>query len=381
VGSDDLSILLVLSHLVPHSIKFLVKRLSLTTWSILALTAGLGLGILGHEMASPTFDRIGEWTKTIGNLWIAALQLTVLPLVITHLLATIAGVGAKSVGKLGIRAFLLFLGMLLASGLFTIILTPLFLSRFSLGPGTVATLKAAAASSTTGSSIAAEPNASTISITDWISGLLPTNILEAGVRGDIFSLLLFTGFFALAVTRLPPDRHLLLTTLFQGLAEAMLQLVRWVLVATPIGVFALAYVLALKTSVSTGGILGAYILIVSVIMVLFTLLLYPFSAFVSRTRISDFARGVAPAQFVAVSSRSSIAALPALVEGGRDRLHLPSTGKVPCEAAVADDTRAGPGVRNSPAVARILSDACAVWEAQEGYASREVSQLTEVPVT
>ena len=303
-----------------------MKRLSLTTWSLLALTAGLGLGILGHEIAAPIFDRVGEWTKTIGNLWVAALQLTVLPLVITHLLATIAGAGAKSVGKLGIRAFLLFVGMLLASGLFAIILTPLFLSRFSPGPDTVATLKSAAASSTTGNSIAAEPNASTISISEWISRLLPTNILEAGVRGDIFSLLLFTGFFALAVTRLPPDRHLLLTDVFRGLAEAMLQLVRWVLVATPLGVFALTYVLALKTGISTGGILGAYILIVSVIMVVFTLLLYPFTALVGKTRISDFARGVAPAQLVAVSTRSSIAALPALVEGGRDHLHLPSTG-------------------------------------------------------
>ena len=302
-----------------------MKRLSLTTWSILALIAGLGLGILGHELASPTFDRIGEWTKTIGNLWLAALQLTVLPLIITHLLATIAGAGVKAVGKLGLRAFLLFVGMLFAAGLFAIILTPLFLSRFSPGPDTVATISAAAASSTTAGSTAAQPNAAPDSITAWISRLLPTNILEAGVRGDIFSLLLFAGFFALAVTRLPPDRHLLLTNVFQALAEAMLQLVRWVLVATPIGVFALTYVLALKTGIATGGILGAYILIVSVIMLLFTVLLYPFSAFMSRTRLSDFARGVAPAQLVAVSTRSSIASLPALVEGGRDRLRLPDT--------------------------------------------------------
>ena len=303
-----------------------MKRLSLTVWSIIALTSGLGLGILGHETASPIFARAGEWIKPIGSLWVSALQLTVLPLVITHLLATVSSAGAKSIGKLGVRTFLLFLSLLLAAGLFAILLTPLFLSRLSLDSGTVVTMSAAAASAKEGGTLAAASNTAPASITDWLSRLLPTNLVEAGARGDIFPLLLFTGFFALAVTRLPPERHRLLTDIFQSLADAMLQLVRWILVATPLGVFALTYDLALKTGSSTGGILGAYIVIVSVIMILFTILLYPLSAFIGGTRIADFARAVAPAQLVAVSTRSSIASLPALVEGGRDLLRLPSTG-------------------------------------------------------
>jgi Na+/H+-dicarboxylate symporter len=119
-----------------------VKRLSLTTWSIIALAAGLGLGILGHETASPAFERLGQFIKPIGSLWVSALQLTVIPLVITHLLATVSGAGAKSVGKLGLRTLLLFLCMLLAAGLFAIFLTPIFLSYLSLDPATVATLNA-----------------------------------------------------------------------------------------------------------------------------------------------------------------------------------------------------------------------------------------------
>ena len=302
-----------------------MKRLSLTTWSIIALAAGLGLGIVGHETSSPALTRLGEWARIGGSLWVAALQLTVLPLIITHLLATITAAGAKSVGRVGIHAFLLFVGMLIASGLFAIILTPILLKQLNLGPDTAATLSAAAATSTAPTPVAADTNSSSVSIGDWITNLLPTNLMEAGVKGDIFALLLFAGFFALAVTRLPDDRHLLLTNVFQGLADAMLQLVRWVLVATPVGVFALTYVLALKTGVSTGGILGAYVVIVSIILLLFTLLLYPLSAFAGRTRMIDFIRAVAPAQLVALSTRSSIASLPALVEGGRDHLRLPST--------------------------------------------------------
>jgi Na+/H+-dicarboxylate symporter len=303
-----------------------VKRLSLTTWSILALTAGLSLGIVGHKVASPGFERLGEWTQALGKLWIAALQLTVLPLVITNLLATISGAGAKSVGKLSLRAIFVFGGLLIAAGLFAIILTPLFIARLSLDPNTATTLNTLAASAKGTGPTAAQTDAAPASTAEWVGRMLPTNLLEAGANGDLFTLLLFTGFFGLAVTRLPTESHLLLTNVFQGLADAMLQLTRWIVVASPIGVFALTYVLALKTGISAGGILGTYILIVSSMMLLFTVFLYPLTAFAGRTRISDFARAVAPSQLVAISTRSSIAALPAMIEAGRDRLRLPSTG-------------------------------------------------------
>ena len=303
-----------------------MKRLSLTTWSILALVAGLGLGIWGHETGSTVLARAGEWIKPLGSMWVSALQLTVIPLVITNLLATISGAGAKSVGKLGVRTFALFLTMLLAAGVFAIFLTPLFLSRLSLDPNTVATMSEAAAAARESGTLAAAANNAPVSISDWLSRLLPTNLVEAAGRGDIFPLLLFAGCLALAVTRLSFERQLLLTNIFQGLADAMLQLVRWILVAAPVGVFALTYGLALKTGASAGGILGAYIVIVSIAMLLFTLLLYPVTALAGRTRLIDFARGVAPAQLVAVSTRSSIASLPALVEGAKDRLRLPSAG-------------------------------------------------------
>ena len=301
-----------------------MKRPSLTIQSLIALAAGLGLGILGHEWAAPAFEKVALGAKAVGAIWVATLQLTVLPLVITHLLAAISGTGAKSVGKLGLRAFVLFLLMLIASGLFAIFLTPPLVARLSVDADAVRSLSAAAAPGDGLGPGAAPANAESTSA-DWMSKL-PTNLLEAAMKGDIFPLLLFTAFFAVAVTRLPEERYQLLTKIFQGLAEAMLQLIRWVLVATPLGVFALTYMLAFRTGGSVGGVLGAYVLIVSVLLLLFTLLLYPVTAFVGRTNIRKFARAAAPAQMVAVSTRSSIAALPAMIEGGRNHLQLPPTG-------------------------------------------------------
>jgi Na+/H+-dicarboxylate symporter len=303
-----------------------MKRPPLTVQSLIAFATGLGLGIVGHELALPGFEKVAIGAKAVGALWVAALQLTVLPLVITHLLAAICGSGAGSVGKLGIRAFVLFVIMLIGAGLYATFLTSPLVARLPLDHSEVSSLGPAGTSADSPRSAVASANAQPASVADWISTLLPSNLLEAGLRGQIFPLLLFTAFFALAVTRLPEDRYELLTKIFQSLSEAMLQLTRWLLVATPIGVFALTYVLALRSGGSAGGVVGAYIIIVSALLLLFTLLLYPFTALAGRTKVSDFARAVAPSQMVAASTRSSIAALPALVEGGRDCLHLPSTG-------------------------------------------------------
>jgi len=51
--------------------------------------------------------------------------------------------------------------------------------------------------------------------------------------------------------------------------------------------------------------------------------LYPAAAWGGGLSLKDFARAALPAQAVAFSSRSSLAALPALIETARDRLHLP----------------------------------------------------------
>jgi proton glutamate symport protein len=286
---------------------------------------GLALGIVGHKWAVPGGDKLAVAAKALGSLWVAALQLTVLPLVITHLLAAISGSGARSVGKLGIRAVVLFVGLLLAAGVFAAVLTPLLVTRLPVDASALPSINTAASPSVAGSN-AQKANSEPTSFADWVSTLLPTNLLEAGVRGDIFPVLLFTAFFGLAVTRLPEDRYQLLTKIFHALADAMMQLIRWLLVATPFGVFALTYTLTLKTGGSVGGVLGAYIVICSALILLFALLLYPFTALAGKTKIIDFARAVAPAQMVAASTRSSIASLPALVQGGRKHLRLPESG-------------------------------------------------------
>ena len=279
------------------------------------------LGTIGHATHSPLLAAIGDGVKPVGDLWIAALLMTVLPLVISQVLAAITGGrGAESVAMLGLRAVGLFLVLLAAGALFALLLAPPLITQYPAGSAGLASTPAASASPEAGGRAAGAASGSR-----WTDSLVPRNIFEAAARGDILPLLIFSLLFAAAASRLPDEYRAPLARLFQGVAQAMLICVRWILRLAPAGVFALTYVLALKTGGQAAGMLSVYIAIVCGLIFVFTLLLYPMTALLGRTTIREFARAVAPAQLVAVSTRSSVAALPALIDGGRRHLRLPGS--------------------------------------------------------
>src|SRR5688572_23825469 len=116
---------------------------SLTVWSLAALAAGLAIGTLGHGSTAIGFVILGEVVGPLGDLWLAALQMTVLPLVVVHLLSAIVGAGrTESLGGLGGRALALFVAMLVAAAIFTLVVTPPLMSAAAPEPGMFAQLQA-----------------------------------------------------------------------------------------------------------------------------------------------------------------------------------------------------------------------------------------------
>ena len=293
------------------------RRLSLATWSLLALVAGLVLGVAGHRAALPAFDVLRRFVEPLGALWLAALQMTLMPLIVSQLLSAIVGSAAgpgASVGRLGARSILLFVGLLAIAGALTAMLTPALLSFYRVEPSMMQSLAGAA-------DIASAPAASE-SGGSW-TARLPTNLIDSARKGEILPILIFAALLGAAITRLRDEQREPLARLLRGFAEAMMTVVRWILLGTPVGVFALTYASALRAGGQAAGMMGAFILLVCVLLALFIALLYPVTAIAGRTSMRAFARAVAPAQLVAISTMSSIAALPALIQGGTDHLRLP----------------------------------------------------------
>jgi Na+/H+-dicarboxylate symporter len=136
-------------------------------------------------------------------------------------------------------------------------------------------------------------------------------------------LILFTLILAIAIARSPDSTRTPLVGLARALGDAMLLIVRWVVLAAPVGVFALMLPIAAHLGGAVAGAIGAYIAAYSVGCVAVILLIYPVVAVFGGVGIARFARAALPAQLIAFSSSSSIASLPALIESGERGLALP----------------------------------------------------------
>jgi Na+/H+-dicarboxylate symporter len=112
---------------------------------------------------------------------------------------------------------------------------------------------------------------------------------------------------------------------FRGVSDAMTVLIRWILALAPIGIFALALVLATKLGTEAIGAAAFYVVAVSALLLASTLLLYLFIALFAPASLRRFTRAVLPAQVVAVTTRSSMAPLPLLLTSAEQTLGLPRT--------------------------------------------------------
>ncbi|MGH7720422.1 MAG: cation:dicarboxylate symporter family transporter, partial [Gemmatimonadaceae bacterium] len=239
----------------------------------MALAAGLALGLVAHASGSGWSSSLASLVRPAGELWVAALQATVLPLAVAHLLAAVIGAGERgSFGVLGGQAVALFVTMLAVAALLTMAVGPGVVALYPVNRETIAALSAATSVPESARAAAA---AAPGSPGDWVAGLMPSNLLEAARNGEILPLLLFSVALGMAVRRLPDDQREPLSRAITGLAAAMLIVVRWILWLTPLGVFAFIFLATLGAGGAAAGMLAAFVVIQSGAMLLVTALLYP----------------------------------------------------------------------------------------------------------
>src|SRR6185436_15022440 len=140
--------------------------------------------------------------------------------------------------------------------------------------------------------------------------LLPPNPIAAAATGAMMPLILFTLLLALAIVRSAPAARATLVGFFQALAEAMLTLVRWIVLLAPLGVFALIVPLAAHAGPALAGAIGFYIVAYSIGCLLVIFLLLVVSAVAGRIPLRRLARAALRPLLIAFSSSSSIATLP-----------------------------------------------------------------------
>lgn len=286
-----------------------------TTRVLVALLAGAVLGLALARWHPATALAAAGVAQPIGRLWLSALQMTVVPLVLALVILGVATASdAAASGRVARRAMVVFVAMLSFFAAYAALVAPALLSLVPRSAQLAATLQASATAVEAG----AAP-----SLAQWIGGVIPSNAIMAAAQGAMLPLVVFALFFGFALTRVEHDRRAQVIGLCHGVADTMIVIVRWVLLAAPLGVFALMLAVCAQAGVGVVGALAGYILLQCAMYLGATAICYALVVVFARRAPGAFANGILPAQVVAASTQSSLASLPAMLESARDRLGLP----------------------------------------------------------
>lgn len=297
---------------------------SLSALVLFALIAGL---VVGGLAAGGEAQPHGFWVSALsvleklGQTWLNALRITVIPLIFALLVTGVAAIAdAASTGRLAARSLTVFGVLIVAATVYAILAGLGLLSLWPIDPEAGRSLLAALP----GDQVAAVNEAArTDAFSAFLNSLVPSNIVRAAAEDGVLALVVFALAFGFAATRLKAETRRPLVALFEATAEVMIVIVHWVLLAAPFGVFALALGVGLHGGFSAAGALGHYIAIVCLSQIGLILLTLAVAVVFGRIGLGRFLSASGPALAVAVSTQSSIASLPVMIERSRDALGVP----------------------------------------------------------
>lgn len=290
---------------------------------VLALVGGLLLGILIAHYELAALAAAAEAIAPVGVVWLNALRMTVIPLVFALLVTGVASAaGTAATGRLAAITLALFAGGLVFSALLGIAMVQGVVSTWPLDAATRGALQAGASAGLPGGTSPADYS-SGLPGGEWLTAIVPVNPIESAAAGLVLPLVVFALFFGFAASRLAPESRDRLIGFFHAVGEAMLLIVHWVLWAAPVGVFVLALGVGMRGGLGAAGAILYYVVLACSVGLVLTLACYPVAVWAGRVPLRRFARGVAPAQVVALSTQSSLASLPAMITGARETIGLP----------------------------------------------------------
>ncbi|WP_332653553.1 dicarboxylate/amino acid:cation symporter [Brevundimonas sp.] len=287
--------------------------MSLSLWVLVALLAGLFAGAAAQAWGLPGGAGTADLIGAIGTLWLNALKMTIIPLVFSLLVTGIASIAdAAATGRLALKALMVFAILLLISTVYAIFASEALHLLWPIDPTGGAVLLAGAPDAAV-----VRESAAGGGLPAFLAGLAPANPIRAAADDAILGIVVFAIAFGFAVTRLGPSRREPLVSFFEAVSETMITIVHWVLLAAPIGVFALSMGVGLNAGLGALGTLGHYVGMVVLAQIGLIVLIYVVVVPWGRIGLARFAQGVIPAQVVAFSTQSSLASLPAMVEQAR----------------------------------------------------------------
>jgi len=296
----------------------LAGRRSLTVLCLLGLVLGAVLGTVMQQLDSGIGAGGISIADALIRAWTNAFRLVVPFLVVSQLYIALAAraptaAGAARLGLVVASVFAtLWVLLALASTAASVAVLALPVLRGdSLGPSAVG-----GALQQAGGAVASAAQG------PWVDELIPPNLFASASTDNLLPLMLFTLVVAGAARRLGPELRGLLERGFTAVRDVMFVLVDWLIRPAPVMLFAFGFRFGAGAGLAVGGILLKFAAIEVVLLLLGTAALYLVACIAGGFSLGRFARAMSPAQLTAITTRSSLATLPALLKAADQDLRI-----------------------------------------------------------
>lgn len=305
-----------LRHLSIYLVGLVKERLWLKVLvgMMLGLVVGTLLGPSVGLVSPQTGTAIGNWLAFPGQLFLATIQMIVIPLVVASVIRGLtASEDLTQLRRLGIRVITFFVittAIAASVGLWvgTLISPGLMLSGLSVPEATPA------GTTTAVTSITALPQA--------LLGLLPGNPLDAMVEGQMLQVVIFSSIVGVALVSMAPEQSRPMLQLLDSLQQICMTIVRWAMRLAPFAVFGL--MAQLTTTIGAQAMLGMAYYVATVLLGLLIMLgIYlAILRLLGGDRPLDFLRKTRDVLLLAFSTSSSAAVMPLSIRTAEDRLGI-----------------------------------------------------------
>ncbi len=293
---------------------------------IVGLLFGVLVGVLlGPDLGlleAKTALLISSWLALPGHLFLALIQMIVVPLVLASVMRGLtAATNMNQLKLLGLYGGLFFLITTAFSST-----TGILVAEW-IDPGSYidsAQIRASMAQETfSPATKAALPSLS--ELPQQVVGLLPNNPLESFSSGDMLRIVVFAIVFGIALLSIPTDKSAPLYALLGSIQEVCMAIVAWAMRIAPLAVFGL--IAKLTSTVGLNVLAGMLVYVFTVLLglMLVATLYFLLIAFYTQTKLSLFIANVREVLLLAFSTSSSAAVMPLTIKALEERVHVSAT--------------------------------------------------------
>lgn len=283
----------------------------------LGILAGIALGPTTGWVAPATAELLTNWLALPGQLFLALVQMIVIPLVFASIvLGMAAGGNLRNLKHIGVRAMLFFVGTTVVAVLIGMaVMMTLEPGRALDAGGLVATAPTPAPAATAEAPDLAE-------LPSVLVQLVPVNPLRSGLEQNMLQVVLMALLVGVALVSMARVRAQPLLELLASVQEVAMTVVRWAMFLVPIAVFGLLAQITTRLGLDAllgmgfyvGTVLIGLTLMLGVYLVLYRLLTgKPVGRFLSEAR---------DVQLLAFSTSSSAAVMPTTLRTAEKRLGI-----------------------------------------------------------